>query len=159
MNSPAPATPLWCNPIIYRCRHGWWRRHQRQPGPRAFGPRSKSLTASPGCLPNRPPRSTLADWARVSDISVLTRCAASTPRYGLSWVSSALDIRWMIITTWAYVTSWLGYMVNMVVNLPDRFGSSVFGVTGWWVFDICYMTPFLTLPWLYAIDRRRWSRC
>jgi len=49
-------------------------------------------------------------------------------------------------------------MVNMVVNFPERFGSSVFGVTGWWVFDIWYMTPFLTLPWLYALDRRRWSR-
>lgn len=66
--------------------------------------------------------------------------------------------RWMIITSWAYVMLWLGYIVNMVVNFPARFGSSVFGVTGWWVFDIWYMTPFLTLPWLYALDRRRWSR-
>jgi len=24
--------------------------------------------------------------------------------------------------------------------------------------DIFYMTPFLTLPWLYALDKRRWSR-
>jgi hypothetical protein len=66
--------------------------------------------------------------------------------------------RWMVITSWAYVMLWLGYIVNMVVNFPDRFGASVFGVTGWWVFDIWYMTPFLTLPWLYALDRRRWSR-
>jgi hypothetical protein len=66
--------------------------------------------------------------------------------------------RWMIITSWAYMMLWLGYMVNMVVNFPERFGSSVFGVTGWWVFDIWYMTPFLTLPWLYALDRRRWCR-
>ncbi|OBB95722.1 hypothetical protein [Mycobacterium sp. 852002-40037_SCH5390672] len=66
--------------------------------------------------------------------------------------------RWMIITSWAYIMVWMGYIVNMVVNFPERFGSSVFGVTGWWVFDIWYMTPFLTLPWLYALDRRRWSR-
>jgi len=66
--------------------------------------------------------------------------------------------RWMIITSWGYMMCWLGYLVNMVVNFPERFGSTAFGVTGWWVFDIWYMTPFLTLPWLYALDRRRWSR-
>jgi hypothetical protein len=66
--------------------------------------------------------------------------------------------RWMIITSWAYLMIWLGYVVNMVVNFPNRFGASIFGVTGWWVFDIFYMTPFLTLPWLYALDKRRWSR-
>ena len=66
--------------------------------------------------------------------------------------------RWMIITSWAYIMIWLGYVVNMVVNFPNRFGASIFGVTGWWVFDIFYMTPFLTLPWLYALDKRRWSR-
>lgn len=66
--------------------------------------------------------------------------------------------RWMIITSWVYVMLWLGYVVNMVVNFPDRFGPAVFGVTGWWVYDIFYMTPFLTLPWLYALDKRRWSR-
>ena len=31
----------------------------------------------------------------------------------------------MIITSWAYVMLWLGYIVNMVVNFPARFGSSV----------------------------------
>jgi hypothetical protein len=66
--------------------------------------------------------------------------------------------RWMIITSWAYLMLWGGYIVNMVVNFPERFGVSVYGVTGWWVFDIWYMTPFLTLPWLYALDKRRWNR-
>jgi len=66
--------------------------------------------------------------------------------------------RWMVITSWAYVMLWLGYVVNMIVNFPDRFGASLFGVTGWWVFDVWYMTPFLMIPWLYALDRRRWSR-
>lgn len=66
--------------------------------------------------------------------------------------------QWMIITSWAYVFLWLGYLVNMLANFPDRFGASVFGVTGWWVFDIWYMTPFVILPWLYALDRRRWCR-
>jgi hypothetical protein len=52
----------------------------------------------------------------------------------------------------------LGYLVNMLANFPDRFGASVFGVIGWWVFDIWYMTPFVLLPWLYALDKRRWCR-
>jgi hypothetical protein len=26
------------------------------------------------------------------------------------------------------------------------------------VFDIFYMTPFVLLPWLYALDKRRWCR-
>jgi hypothetical protein len=66
--------------------------------------------------------------------------------------------QWMIITSWAYIFLWLGYLVNMLANFPERFGASVFGVTGWWVFDIWYMTPFVILPWLYALDKRRWCR-
>jgi hypothetical protein len=66
--------------------------------------------------------------------------------------------RWMILTGWAYVFLWTGYLSNLLLNFPDRFGNSLYGVTGWWIFDIFYMTPFLTLPWLYALNRRRWNR-
>ena len=66
--------------------------------------------------------------------------------------------QWMIMTSWAYVFLWLGYLVNMLSNFPERNGASVFGVTGWWVFDVWYMTPFVLLPWLYALDKRRWCR-
>jgi hypothetical protein len=66
--------------------------------------------------------------------------------------------QWMIMTSWAYVFLWLGYLVNMLANFPQRQGATIFGVTGWWVFDIFYMTPFVLLPWLYALDKRRWCR-
>jgi hypothetical protein len=66
--------------------------------------------------------------------------------------------RWMILTSWAYVFLWTGYLANLLQNFPDRLGNTLYGVTGWWVFDIFYMTPFLTLPWLYALNRRRWNR-
>jgi hypothetical protein len=66
--------------------------------------------------------------------------------------------RWMILTSWAYVFLWTGYLANLLQNFPHRFGNSLYGVTGWWIFDIFYMTPFLSLPWLYALDRRRWNR-
>lgn len=66
--------------------------------------------------------------------------------------------RWMVITSWCYVLLWTSYTANLLQNYPDRLGNTLFGVTGWWVFDIFYMTPFLMLPWLYALDRRRWNR-
>ncbi|MEB4210613.1 hypothetical protein [Mycobacterium sp. 94-17] len=66
--------------------------------------------------------------------------------------------RWMVLTSWCYVLLWTAYMANLLQNFPNRLGNTLFGVTGWWVFDIFYMTPFLTLPWLYALDRRRWNR-
>lgn len=67
-------------------------------------------------------------------------------------------LRWMIITGWAYVFLWVGYLGNLIMNFPYRFGNTLYGVTGWWIFDIYYMTPFIQLPWLYALDKRRWNR-
>jgi hypothetical protein len=67
-------------------------------------------------------------------------------------------LTWMIITGWAYIFLWIGYLFNILMHFPDRMGSSLFGVTGWWVFDIFYLTPFIQLPWLYALDARRWNR-
>ena len=70
----------------------------------------------------------------------------------------AWGLQWMIITGWAYVLLWTAYLINMWLNFPDRMGNSLYGVTGWWLFNIFYITPFLTLPWLYALNRRRWNR-
>jgi hypothetical protein len=66
--------------------------------------------------------------------------------------------RWMIITGWGYVCLWGAYIANQLQNFPDRMGGSLYGVTGWWIFNIFYMTPFLTLPWLYALNRQKWNR-
>ena len=66
--------------------------------------------------------------------------------------------RWTVITTWAYVMLWLAYMVNMASDFHGRFGTTLYGVTGWWLFDIAYITPFLGLPLFYALDKRRWDR-
>ena len=66
--------------------------------------------------------------------------------------------RWMVLTGWAYVFLWTGYLTNLLLNFPHRLGNSLYGVTGWWAFNVFYMTPFLTLPWLYALNRRRWNR-
>lgn len=46
------------------------------------------MAASLGCWPNRPQRLTPDDWAKVWAISTSKRCAASTQRCGLCWISS-----------------------------------------------------------------------
>jgi hypothetical protein len=67
-------------------------------------------------------------------------------------------LRWMIITGWAYMFLWIGYFFNIMADFPHRIGASAFGVTGWWIFDIFYLTPFIQLPWLYSLDARRWNK-
>jgi len=67
-------------------------------------------------------------------------------------------LRWMKITGWAYMFLWIGYLFNIMADFPHRLGASAFGVTGWWIFDIFYLTPFIQLPWLYALDARRWNK-
>jgi hypothetical protein len=67
-------------------------------------------------------------------------------------------LRWMKITGWAYMFLWIGYLFNIMADFPHRIGASTFGVTGWWIFDIFYLTPFIQLPWLYALDKRRWNK-
>ncbi len=64
----------------------------------------------------------------------------------------------MLITTWIYAIFWFGYLVNISVDFGNRMGATVFGVVGWWVFDIWYITPFVILPWMYAVNRRKWNR-
>ena len=64
----------------------------------------------------------------------------------------------MLITSWIYAIFWFGYILNMSVDFENRMGASVFGVVGWWVFDIWYITPFVILPWMYAVNRRKWNR-
>lgn len=67
-------------------------------------------------------------------------------------------LRWMIITGWGYLFLWIGYLFNILMGFDHRMGGSLFGVTGWWIFDIFYLTPFIQLPWLYSLDARRWNQ-
>jgi hypothetical protein len=64
----------------------------------------------------------------------------------------------MLITCWMYAVFWFGYILNISVDFENRMGATVFGVVGWWVFDVWYITPFVILPWMYAVNRRKWNR-
>lgn len=65
---------------------------------------------------------------------------------------------WMLITSWIYAIFWFGYILNVSLYFEQRMGATVFGVIGWWVFNVWYVTPFVILPWLYAVNRRKWNR-
>ncbi len=64
----------------------------------------------------------------------------------------------MLITCWMYAVFWFGYIINISVDFENRMGATVYGVVGWWVFDVWYITPFVILPWMYAVNRRKWNR-
>lgn len=61
----------------------------------------------------------------------------------------------MITTGWMYAFLWVEYTLNMTLQ-PDRFATT-YGVIGWWVINLVYMTPFVMLPWLYLVNRNLWS--
>lgn len=102
----------------------------------------------------------LADPAEKS-LAIVSVIMIFPARMAAAWAFIRLKrwgLRWMILTGWAYILLWIAYLTNLLLSFPDRLGITLYGITGWWVFNIFYMTPFLTLPWMYALNRRRWNR-
>jgi hypothetical protein len=67
-------------------------------------------------------------------------------------------LQMMIATSWMYAALYVGYIAENFIDFPTRAGAGLYGVTGWWFAQLFYMTPFLLLPWLYALDWRHWRR-
>jgi hypothetical protein len=61
--------------------------------------------------------------------------------------------QWMIVTCWTGVLMWFGYVANMTMYADIRFSGVVFPVIGWWLYDIFYITPFVSLPYLHTVNR------
>ena len=61
--------------------------------------------------------------------------------------------QWMIVTCWTGVLMWVGYVANMTMYADIRFSGVVFPVIGWWLYDIFYITPFVSLPYLHTVNR------
>ena len=117
-SSPVRDMPSWSNPTSCHYRHGSWRRHPFQPGPQAFGPRSRSIAASRGCWLNKPRRSIPVDWATAWVISASKICAALTPPCGSCWICSTrtklLPVANLSRLGWpgyAAATGWAGTVV------------------------------------------------
>lgn len=65
--------------------------------------------------------------------------------------------QWLILTCWTGVLMWVGYVANMTVYADIRFSNVVFPVIGWWLYDIFYITPFVSIPYLHTVNREIFS--
>jgi hypothetical protein len=63
----------------------------------------------------------------------------------------------MLINMWMSTFFWFVYLMNLTQGFEFRFGCDMFGLTSWWVINIWYASPLVALPYLYTVDRRRWS--
>lgn len=70
-------------------------------------------------------------------------------RYGLQW---------SIIANWLYFCLWASYVVIMSMDFPIRFGTSEWGVFGFWMIGgIPFLGPVVILPFLYTINKEIFS--
>jgi hypothetical protein len=61
--------------------------------------------------------------------------------------------QWLVVTCWFGVIVWVGYNTNMTIFADIRYANTVFPVIGWWAYDIFYITPFLSIPYLHTVNR------
>jgi hypothetical protein len=65
--------------------------------------------------------------------------------------------QWMVVTCWTGLLMWMGYVANMTMYADIRFQGVVFPVIGWWVYNIFYITPFVSIPYLHTVNREIFS--
>ena len=61
--------------------------------------------------------------------------------------------QWLIVTCYFGMIVWVGYNTNMIIFADVRFSHVTFPVIGWWIYDIFYITPFLSIPYLHTVNR------
>jgi hypothetical protein len=61
----------------------------------------------------------------------------------------------MIITGWMYAFLWIAYALQFTLQ-PERYATT-YGLVGWWLINIWYITPFIMLPFLYVVKRDLWA--
>jgi hypothetical protein len=61
--------------------------------------------------------------------------------------------QWLIVTCWFGMIVWVGYNTNMTIFADVRYAHVTFPVWGWWLYDIFYITPFLSIPYLHTVNR------
>jgi hypothetical protein len=65
--------------------------------------------------------------------------------------------QWLIVTCWMGVIVWVGYNSNMTIYADIRYSYVTWPVWGWWLYDIWFITPFLSLPYLHTVNREIFS--
>jgi hypothetical protein len=67
-------------------------------------------------------------------------------------------LQWTIMGNWLYLCLWIIYAANMSLEFPLRFGTSDFGVVGFWLFaGIPFTGPMVMLPYLHTVNRELWT--
>jgi hypothetical protein len=67
-------------------------------------------------------------------------------------------LQWTIMGNWLYLCLWIIYAANMSLDYPLRFGTSDFGVLGFWLFaGIPFCGPVVMLPYLHTVNRELWA--
>jgi hypothetical protein len=61
--------------------------------------------------------------------------------------------QWLVVTCYFGMIVWVGYNTNMIIFADVRFAHVTFPVIGWWMYDIFYITPFLSIPYLHTVNR------
>jgi len=67
-------------------------------------------------------------------------------------------LQWTLISYWMYFAFWMVYLTNMMTDFPLRFGSSDFGVIGFWLLvNVPFLGPLVLLPYLHTVRRDLWT--
>ncbi|MBA3741829.1 hypothetical protein [Sporichthya sp.] len=62
---------------------------------------------------------------------------------------------YLIITSWMYVAMWVGYTASIALEFDHRLGNTLYGVTGWWAYNLPFILLWLVLPYLMTIEKRQ----
>lgn len=68
-----------------------------------------------------------------------------------------IGYQYLVITTWMYMAVWVAYAASMALEFDHRLGNTLYGVTGWWAYNLPFMLLWLVLPYLMTIDKRQFS--
>ena len=67
-------------------------------------------------------------------------------------------LQWSIVANWLYLSMWIIYAAAMALQFDLRFGTSEFGVIGFWLIGgIPFLGPLILLPYLHTVNRELWS--
>ena len=67
-------------------------------------------------------------------------------------------LQWSVIGNWMWLTLGIISMAGMAFQYDLRFGTSEFGVLGFWlVGGVRFLSPLVLLPYLHTVNRDRWS--
>lgn len=67
-------------------------------------------------------------------------------------------LHFMKLTSWMYVFLWVGYAATLSLEFDQRLRTPDLPVLGWWLYNMFYFTPMLTLPYFYTVNKARWNR-